>query len=46
LHVAPVSRGVPVAGLGAPTDFVHHPAAFVYHNYLQSNNLDRRGIFS
>jgi hypothetical protein len=22
-----------------------HPAAFVYHNHLQSNNLDRRSTF-
>jgi len=25
--------------------FFQHPAAFVYHNHLQSNNLDRRGTF-
>jgi hypothetical protein len=25
--------------------FLHHPAAFVYHNHLQGNNLDRRSPF-
>ena len=29
-----------------PACLDHHPAAFVYHNHLQSNNLDRHGIFS
>jgi hypothetical protein len=44
-HFMDVSRGTHRVSM-ALAIFSQHPSTLVYHNHLQTNNLDMRGTFS